>query len=92
MNPDIVTVSATAAGMVAPTVVIITEVDVGALQIALKLGMLLWPAATVGVADAKKELGYVSVMMPPGPRDVTGTKRIVTGTLLLAATRSDACK
>jgi hypothetical protein len=51
-------VSAVAAGMVAPKVVIIIELAVVALQVAVKLDMLAFPAVNVGtIASAKNEAG-----------------------------------
>ena len=58
VKPDIVTVNAAAAGMLAPAVVITTDVAVVALHVPVRLAMLLLPAETAGVtADAKKSLG-----------------------------------
>lgn len=58
VNPDKVMVNAVVAGMVAPKVVIINELAVVALQVAVKLNMLAFPAVNVGTtASAKNEAG-----------------------------------
>ncbi len=80
-------------GIAAPAVVMSTEVAVVAPQVAVKPATLLPPTKTTGVTDgAKKESGYVSVMVPPGliPPNTDGVKPTVTVTSVLPALRSDA--
>ena len=76
--------------MVAPDVVITTDVAAVALHAKERPATLLAPDATVGVTDgAKKPEGYVRVMVPPGGRDATGVKPRVTVTEDLPVIRSD---
>jgi hypothetical protein len=89
VKPDIVTVNATAAGMLAPAVVITTDVAVVALHVPVRLATLLCPEVIVGVVVAKNAEGYVRVMVLPGLSKDEGVKPSVTGTFVLAAMRSD---
>ena len=67
VNPLNVKVQADNDAMAAPAVVMTTEVAVVAPQVVVNPATLLLPAETNGVTDcAKKESGYVSVMVPPG--------------------------
>jgi len=76
--------------MAAPEIVIITAVEEVALQIAVKFGTLLEPAAAVGVtAEAKKLEGNVRVMVLPDEMETEGEKTSVIGTNALPAVRSE---
>ena len=89
INPPMVTVNADAL-MAAPDIVIMTAVEEVALQVAVKFGTLLEPAAAVGVtADAKKLEGNVRVTMLPDEIGTEGMNTRVMGTNALPATRSE---
>ena len=76
-------------GIAAPAVVMTTEVAVVAPQVAVKPATLLPPADTTGVTDgAKKESGYVSVMVPPAGTVFKGMNPSVAGTADFPAFRS----
>ena len=65
----------------APEIVIIKAVKEVALQVAVKFGTLLEPAAAVGVtAEAKKLEGNVRVMVLPDEMETEGEKTRVMGT------------
>ena len=75
-------------GIAAPAVVKTTEVAVVAPQVAVKPATLLPPTET-GVTDgAKKESGYVSVMVPPAGTAFKGMNPSVAGTAAFPAFRS----
>ena len=57
VKPEIVTVNAAEAGMVAPAVVMTSDVAVVALHAPVRPAMLLLPDKTVGVVVAKKAEG-----------------------------------
>ena len=57
VKPEIVTVNAAEAGMVAPAVVMTSDVAVVALHAPVRLAILLLPDKTVGVVVAKKAEG-----------------------------------
>ena len=81
------------APIVAPDVVMTTDVAVVAPHVAVSPATLLAPAATAGVTDgAKKPEGYVSVMVPPTPTDppTVVVNEKVAEAPVLPATRSDA--
>ena len=89
VSPPIVTVNADAP-IVAPDVVITTDVAEVAPQVAVSPATLLAPGATVGVTeDAKKPEGYVSVMVPPEEIGKNGETPRMTGTEDCPAMRSD---
>ena len=89
VSPPIVTVNADAP-IVAPDVVITTDVAEVALQVAVSPATLLAPPATKGVMDdAKNPEGYVSVMVPPFGIGTAAVKLKVTGTQDKRTTRSD---
>ena len=72
----------------APEIVIITAVEEVALQIAVKFGTLLEPAAAVGVtAEAKKLEGNVRVIVLPDEMETEGEKTRVLGTAALPVSR-----
>jgi hypothetical protein len=74
--------------MAAPEIVITTAVEKVALQVAVKFGTLLEPAAAVGVtAEAKKLEGNVRVIVLPDEMEAEGEKTRVTGTAALPVTR-----
>jgi hypothetical protein len=76
--------------MVAPEIVITTDEVVMTPHTIVNPDTLLPPAEKVGVTDeAKKEEGYMSVIVPPEGMDVVGVNPIVTGTPDLPDTRSD---
>ncbi len=76
--------------MAAPEIVIIKAVEEVALQIAVKFGTLLEPAAAVGVtAEAKKLEGNVRVMVLPDEMEAEGEKTRVIGTDALPTVRSE---
>ena len=76
-------------GIAAPAVVMTTEVAVVAPQVAVKPATLLPPTDTTGVMDgAKKESGYVSVMVPPAGTVFKGMNPSVAGTADFPAFRS----
>ncbi len=57
---------------------------------ALKPDTLLPPAETIGVTDeAKKDEGYVSVIVPPEGMGVVGMNPTVTGTEIFDEMRSN---
>ena len=88
MKPRMVTVNADAP-IVAPDVVITTDVADVAPQVAVSPATLLAPGATVGVTDdAKNPEGYVSVMVPPEGTGVAAVKATVTATHGFKTTRS----
>jgi hypothetical protein len=75
--------------MAAPAVVMTTYVAVVAPHVPVSPATLLLPAATVGVTDgAKKESGYVSVMVPPAGTAFKGMNPSVAGTAAFPAFRS----
>jgi hypothetical protein len=89
MSPLIVKVNADAP-IVAPDVVITTDVAEVAPQVAVSPATLLAPGATVGVTDdAKKPEGYVSVMVPPEGTGVAAVKATVMATHGFKTTRSE---
>ena len=68
-SPLNVKTNADSDGIAAPAVVMITKVAVVAPQVAVKPATLLPPTDTTGVTNgAKKESGYVSVMVLPAAR------------------------
>ena len=72
----------------APEIVIIKAVREVALQVAVKFGTLLEPAAAVGVtAEAKKLEGNVRVIVLPDEMGTEGEKTRVMGTAALPVTR-----
>ncbi len=74
----------------APEIVIIKAVKEVALQVAVKFGTLLEPAAAVGVtAEAKKLEGNVRVIVLPDEMEAEGEKASVMGTTALPAVRSE---
>jgi hypothetical protein len=89
VNPDIVSVTVAPEEMLTPAVVKTNDVVVVALDVNVKPAMLLAVVPTVGVQKAKKERGYVSVIVPPELRGEEGENPIVIGTLALPAMRSD---
>ncbi len=89
-SPLNVKTNADADGIAAPAVVMTTDVAVVALHVPVSPATLLLPAATVGVTDARKKPdGYVRLIVPPGGKFDKPVKRIVTGTSLFPAFRSD---
>ena len=89
VKPDIVRETIAPADIVAPDVVKTKDVAVVVLQLKVKLDILTSLKPTVGVQNAKKADGYVSVIVPPGLSDVDGENPIVIGTPTLPAIRSD---
>jgi hypothetical protein len=76
-------------GIAAPAVVMTTDVAVVAPHVPVSPATLLLPAATVGVTDgAKKESGYVSVMVPPAGTAFKGVNLSVAGTPVFPTFRS----
>jgi len=89
VSPPIVKVNADAP-IVAPDVVITTDVAEVAPQVAVSPATLLAPGATVGVTeDAKNPEGYVSVMVPPEGTGVAAVKATVMATHGFKTTRSE---
>ena len=77
-------------GMIAPAVVMTTDVALVALHVPVSPATLLLPAATLGVTDAaKKPEGYVSVIVAPGGTAFNGVNPSVTGTPAFPAFLSD---
>ena len=76
--------------MAAPEIVIIKAVEEVALQVAVKFGTLLEPAAAVGVTpEAKKLEGNVRVIVLPDDMETEGEKTRVMGTSALPVIRSE---
>jgi hypothetical protein len=89
VKPPMVIVTTAAALIKAPEVVIATAVADVAPQVAVKPATLLPPTDTTGVMDgAKKESGYVSVMVPPAGTAFKGMNPSVAGTAAFPAFRS----
>lgn len=88
-NPEMVTVKGRRAGILAPAVVMTKDEGLVELQTPEKPTMPLLPDATVGVMDdAKKEEGYVTVIVPPAESKVDGVKINVRAADVLSAMRS----
>ena len=88
VKPRIVTVN-NAAPIVAPDVVITTDVALVAPHVAVNPAKLLAPSDTLGAIDeAKKPAGYNRVKVPPEGIGVAGVKVNVTVTHTLDITRS----
>ncbi len=91
-NPLKVRVKCDIDGITAPAVVMTTEEEDVAPQVAVKPATLLPPTDTTGVMDgAKKESGYVSVMVPPDliPPNIEGVKPSVASTAVFPALSSE---
>ncbi len=89
VKPRIVTVN-NAAPIVAPDVVITTDVALVAPHVAVSPATLLAPSDTLGAIDeAKKPAGYNRVKVPPEGIGVAGVKVNVTVTHVKKATRSE---
>jgi hypothetical protein len=88
-KPSTVRVKADA-GISAPAVVTTKEFKEQGLHCAVKPKTLLDPTGTVGVTDiAKKPIGYLIVIVPPGGTTLNGVKPMVRFTGDLSAMRSE---
>ncbi len=89
VKPVIVSVTAMAAGIDAPEMVIIRLEAAGKLHVPARFAMLLMPDVKVGLsADEKNPEGYERVIEPPIFRGVVEVNPSVTGTAVFVAMRS----
>jgi hypothetical protein len=89
LKPEIVIVTAEAAGIAAPVIVITKKEAPVELQVPARFATLLLPVVKVGVMDeAKNPEGYDNVIAPPMLRLTAAVNPNVTGTEVFPAIRS----
>ena len=90
MVKPVIVITTADGGMIAPAVVMTTDVVLVALHVPVSPATLLLFAGTLGVTDgAKKPEGYVTLIVEPGGTAFNGENPSVTGTPAFPAFLSD---